>query len=601
MVWGHWENLVCNGQDRFLDCSDLLGPLLHTENFHAQIRFSTSDPGYQTLFAVYYKESDRPDFSIELHKGIVTVGTRHGGQGRVLSGGPACCDGRLHTLHVQGTAGGLAAWLDGARILSDPAVVPYCTYGYVGFATIGRGTLQDRFAGYFHGFIESFRLSDEVLPVPGPDAGTGPLPLFAKGMAGCENFRIPTILTTGDGTVIASADARLEAPGDNPNHIARAVRISRDGGGSWSPVRLFCDYGGEGRTDGAAAIDGALLYDGGTDTVWMLYSHTSAGIGSAASCPGTGFDEAGRKILTGDAGDAYYLENGAVYTAAGRPTGYTADPLGRLFRDGRPAGSICHGRDRRFRQADTSFLQLVCSRDGGETWSDPVDLNPQVKAPWMKFIGAGPGRGIQLTRGRYAGRLVYPVYFSTCEGSAYSSAAIYSDDHGATWRMGASVNDGRLLDGRTLEARTADLPRAMLGECQITELADGTLKIFLRNAMGRRTCTAESRDGGASWACFRQEEDLLDPECQSSVLRVERGGRTWYLFANPEDEQFRVRGTLKYSPDGVHWRKACLIEPGEFGYSCMTLLPDGQLGILYEGRDITQYFRRLPLDFLDGK
>lgn len=60
----------------------------------------------------------------------------------------------------------------------------------------------------------------------------------------------------------------------------------------------------------------------------------------------------------------------------------------------------------------TSYLSLIYSDDDGVTWSDPVDLNKEVKSDWMKFLGTGPGRGIQIKNGQHAGRLVFPVYLT---------------------------------------------------------------------------------------------------------------------------------------------------------------------------------------------
>ena len=70
-----------------------------------------------------------------------------------------------------------------------------------------------------------------------------------------------------------------------------------------------------------------------------------------------------------------------------------------------------------------------------------------------------------------------------------------------------------------------------------------------------------------------------------------------WLFSNPADEHQRVLGTVRASEDGGRtWSAGRLVEPGEFAYSCMTQLPDGQIGILYEGRDITQWFAKFPVE-----
>jgi sialidase-1 len=275
------------------------------------------------------------------------------------------------------------------------------------------------------------------------------------------------------------------------------------------------------------------------------------------------------------------------------------DAYGHLFDRGQPCGSICHGQGRKFRQADTSFLHLLESRDNGETWSAPRELNPQVKADWMKFIGAGPGTGLQLRDGPHRGRLIYPIYFSSAFSDAYSAGAIYSDDHGLTWHRGASVNDGRVFEGKVLAARDADDPRATLGECQITELPGGRLRIFLRNPLAHHTAAAYSDDGGQSWYGLAHQAELPDPECQSHVLRVTYRGQDRYLFSNPAHETARVRGTVRLSADGTeHWSAQRLVEPGEFAYSCMTQLPDGQIGLLYEGADLTPRFVKFPLEWV---
>ncbi len=595
-----WEGpCAFDGARAYIDLSDHLHRILQSRAFSADIVFCTEDPGYLPLLAVYYKESLLPDFSLCLHKGLPALTIRRGGGLKVLTGGEAVCDGQRHLVSFRGCEAGVRVYLDGELAAEDQAPGPWCEFGYVGFFTAGRGTQADVYQ-YFRGELFSLSLSDQEESLPDWRAAER-LPrqdLFARGMAGVENYRIPCLLTVGD-TTVACADARVEAPGDNPNHICRAVRISRDSGKTWSPIRLLCDYGGVGRADGAAAIDGSLLYDRQADVLFMLYSHTSAGVGAMASQPGTGFDREGRRLLWGENGETYLREpDGRIVDTDGRDTGFRADVWGRLTRDGAPQGSICHGQ-RLFRQADTSFLQIIESRDRGETWSEPRELNPQVKEEWMKFIGAGPGTGIQLREGPHRGRLLYPVYYSSENGRTFSSGAIYSDDHGRTWRRGASVNDGRLFEGRIISARDVDDPMANLGECQLAELPGGRVRIFLRNPLQHCTAAAFSDDGGESWHSFAHQEALPDPECQSHVLRIDEEERSLWLFSNPADETGRVRGTVRLSVDGTEsWCAQRLIEPGEFAYSCMAQLPDGQIGILYEGRDLAQRFVRFPRSWL---
>jgi len=156
-----------------------------------------------------------------------------------------------------------------------------------------------------------------------------------------------------------------------------------------------------------------------------------------------------------------------------------------------------------------------------------------------------------------------------------------------------------MLNGNSNNAQNTDGPVVNLGECQITELPGGRLRIFIRNSVKKRTAAAYSDDGGESWYGFEHLQSLPDPECQSHVLRIRHNGRDAWLFSNPEDEDCRVRGFVKYSDDGTStWCAKRLLEPGEFAYSCMVQLPDGQIGILYEGSDLTQYFAKFPVEWV---
>ena len=60
-----------------------------------------------------------------------------------------------------------------------------------------------------------------------------PFKLFSKDRGPVNNYRIPSIITADDGTVIACADARLYGGSDNPNRIEKVICRSFDNGESW--------------------------------------------------------------------------------------------------------------------------------------------------------------------------------------------------------------------------------------------------------------------------------------------------------------------------------------------------------------------------------
>jgi len=437
---------------------------------------------------------------------------------------------------------------------------------------------------------------------------TEPVTVFEPGLDGCANYRIPSIITTKKGTLIAAIDARRDEPGDNPNNIDKVIRRSIDNGETWGQVQLLVDYPGRGREEGSAAIDPAMLEDRETDTLWMIYCHTPGGIGLWNSEPGTGFDPNGYRLLYDELRNEYTLrENGEVFDAFGNKTDMTVDKVGNVFRGGTPIGNIYLDKGPLL-EARTSFLQAIYSKDDGRTWSEPIELNPQVKEPWMRFIGAGPGIGLQLISPKYKGRIVFPIYYSNHTNGSYpklSCCVVYSDDYGATWKRGQSPNDGREWEGIVLSSRTLSIREAELTESQLVELKSGELLCFMRNhSSKKRTAVACSKDGGETWGEVKFIEEFIDPTCQSTIIKYPDlgDGKERLIFASPCHETKRINGTVRLSEDGGKtWPYSKLVAEGEFMYSCLTVLPSGEIGLLYEGAGDKIQYVKFTLDWIKNK
>jgi sialidase-1 len=99
--------------------------------------------------------------------------------------------------------------------------------------------------------------------------------------------------------------------------------------------------------------------------------------------------------------------------------------------------------------------------------------------------------------------------------------------------------------------------------------------------------------------------ELIEPICQASIRRFswpDAGARSVILFSNPASPK-REALTLRASFDeGETWPVARLLDPRPSAYSCLAVLANGHIGILYEAGDKHPYeqlvFARFPVDWL---
>jgi len=120
-------------------------------------------------------------------------------------------------------------------------------------------------------------------------------------------------------------------------------------------------------------------------------------------------------------------------------------------------------------------------------------------------------------------------------------------------------------------------------------LTDGTLMMNMRNYDRSQTCRAiaTSRDGGVTWSDIHHDPALVEPICQASFLRYTArpdSDRNRLLFSNPGRKDKRADLTVRMSYDeGQTWPVSGLLWADPTAYSCLTVLPDGDIGCLFEG------------------
>lgn len=450
---------------------------------------------------------------------------------------------------------------------------------------------------------ETFADPLELLnPMPETAHVTDPYAVFYPGFMDSNNYRIPALINTEKNTLIAGIDRRVVHGGDSPNNIDAVIRRSFDQGKTWEEEGIVInDY-----PDQASNIDLTLLQDKSNERIFALVDGFPHGAGLMGgfgnnAYKGTGFKTIdGKKymFLNDESGKEYTIrEEGKVYDDAGELTTFTVDQDRNLYENGEKIDNI-FSQTSPLKPFKTSYLELYYSDDEGETWEGPIDLNDEVKEEWMIFLGTGPGNGIQLTEGPYEGRLVFPVYFLN-DYNRQASAVIYSDDNGETWHRGESPNEGRVVgDGEVINEKDFTNTSYEITESQVVEMPDGQLKLFARNHSGYAQI-ATSFDGGETWDSeVVTEQSLIAPYSQMSAIRYEGqiDGEEAVIFSSASDSRSRINGAVRVGlieENGTHengrtkytfdWKYEQLVKEGAYGYSSLTNLPNGEIGLFYEG------------------
>jgi len=286
-----------------------------------------------------------------------------------------------------------------------------------------------------------------------------------------------------------------------------------------------------------------------------------------------------------------------AHVLAHSPTPITRNPVAIEHKQGEPT-DITYNNPVAISGRDGVVHFLFCveymrvfymrSTDDGKNFSTPVEITRafdafKQKYPW-RVAATGPGHGIELSNGR----LIVPVWLALgTKGNGHSpseTATVYSDDGGTTWHVG--------------DIAVADTPQFLSpNESTAVELADGRVMMNVRSpAKENRRVIVISKDGATNWTAPRFQEDLPDPICFASLVRLstaKTNGRNRLLFSNPDNltradgkdvvSKDRKNLTVRLSYDeGASWPIERSIEPGSSGYSDLAVLPNDTILCYYE-------------------
>ena len=359
-----------------------------------------------------------------------------------------------------------------------------------------------------------------------------PVTVYKSGTGGYKSFRIPAIIKLPNNDLLTFCEGRVANAGDFGN-IDIVVKRSSDKGNTWSALQVVVD----------------------NDSL-----------------------QAGNMCPVVDVSDPAY-------------------PNGRIF----VFYSTGNRHEHEIKQGlGVKEVWYTTSTDNGITWSKSVNITQHVHRPnkpdvnaaynfseaW-RYFAPNPGHATQIPSGKYKGRIFVTAAHSSGEpdnNNEYDVHGFYTDDHGKTFHLGASLN----------------FPGS--NESIVAELSNDRLMMNSRNQKGdvRARIVSVSSDGGATWDTTYFDKNLPDPVCQGTLLTIGKSkGNNILAFCNPADTERRNNLTLRISyDDGKTWKDKYLIakDPNPdkdnqrdySAYSDIVNIDKRNVGILYEAGDYSE-------------
>jgi sialidase-1 len=219
-------------------------------------------------------------------------------------------------------------------------------------------------------------------------AQSKPVPVFVSGTEGYKSFRIPAIVKTKNGDLLAFCEGRVNGIGDFGN-IKIVLKRSSDGGENWSALQIVAS------NDTLQAGNPAPVVD----------------------LTDPGFPQ-GRIFLFYNTGNGHEMEL----------------RKGKGHRDVFFKTSIDNGKT----WSDATDITLQVNR------IYQPEINPvwNFKEDWRTYANT-PGHALQFDNGKYKGRIYVAANHSAGnpkpELKDYQAHGYYTDDHGATFHLSKTV------------------------------------------------------------------------------------------------------------------------------------------------------------------
>ena len=332
----------------------------------------------------------------------------------------------------------------------------------------------------------------------GADTRLTSVDVFTSGQEGYHTYRIPAVVRTGKGTLLAFCEGRKNSFRDWGD-IDLLVKRSRDDGRTWSPAITVADFGPDTIGNPAPVVDRR------TKTIWLLLTRN----------PG---DVPEKRILAGISGPTrtvwvtHSRDDGLTWAppaditvAVKQPewTWYATGPVnGIQLRTGRLVIPCDHNR------VDTTgrYSHVIYSDDSGKTWTLGGSAGPECNESTVVELSDG---SLLLNMRSYSGK--------------NRRAVSISHDSGLTWSE-------LLLDDALIEP-----------VCQASLIAFGKdrprLLLFSNPADTKRVnmTVRLSRDQGKSWNVSKTVH--AGPSAYSNLIEL-KGNNVGLLYERGDAERY---------------------------------------------------------------
>jgi len=234
--------------------------------------------------------------------------------------------------------------------------------------------------------------------------------IFHSGHDGYPRFRIPALVVTAQGTILAICEGRVDG-GRLQGNVDLVLRRSVDNGESWSPVHVVANAGGDTLGNPCAVLDRKTSY------VWLAFTRSPGEFTEAQIRHGESIGSAKVFVTHSENGGKTWSSPRDI-TATTKRAGWTwygtGPGVGIQLADGRLFVPSYHTEGER---GTITCSHVIISDDHGTTW----------QLGGSAGVGNGECQALQRQDGK--------IYLSarTASGGPNHRSILTSSDRGASW------------------------------------------------------------------------------------------------------------------------------------------------------------------------